>query len=1221
MLFCFKKLTKLFVVFLICVKTLVAQNIFIENRGQLDDKVIAKVNLPGGSLFIQEGELCYSFYSQKKLDSIHNLLTQSRNIQAHAYSVEFINSNTNIKTFLIDSSNYYENYFLGSKEKWSTNVKTFKTLRQENIYKGIDILFYRYNDNLKYDILVKSGANINNVKLKYEGLESMSIDNGDLLLQTSVNLINEVKPYAYQIIDNDTIMVECFYKLQKNIVTFELPNGYNLAYDLIIDPVLEFSTYSGSTSDNFGYTATYDNEGFLYSGSTSFGIGYPTTLGAYQVNYANQLGGTDVAITKYDTTGTQRIYSTYLGGALDELPHSMIVNTKDELFVFGTTASSDFPTTIGSIQTNFNGGVAFTPSGIGVGFPNGSDIFVSKLSASGGGLLASTFIGGSNNDGLNLSSQLKYNYADEVRGEIDIDINNNVYLATSTKSNDFPITRGVQSVLKGDQDGCILKLDDQLTTIVWSSFLGGSKDDAIYSLALDNNNNIYVTGGTVSNNFPTSASSYLAYYQDSTSADGFVTLIKQNGTQILASTFIGTDQYDQSYFVETSKSGEVYLFGQTESSGGQFIYNSNYFVPKGNQFVSVLNSSLTNLLRSTLIGTGKGTPDISPTAFLVDVCNRIYISGWGSSIGGGALSTLNLITTPFSFQETTDGNDFYLMILGDLLDSVLYATYYGGSISNEHVDGGTSRFDKRGTIYQSVCAGCGGNSDFPIKPVNGAVASTNNSSNCNNGVFKFSFNYPLLIADFTAPVINCNDTVIFENKSSYINQTSFYWDFGDGTNSSDINPTHVFSYPGFYNVTLIISNINSCNTSDTISKTIYIKSDSTQYLNDILKCQGDLAQIGITPTQSSNISYNWTPNSFLSSTNSPNPYTNTNSPITYQLVVSDGNCFDTLFQNIEVSDLSIYTEDTFFCNEPIILSVDYSPEQANVFWSYQSSLDSFNFDTSLFQVTRPGVYYVKALDGSCEILDSITVSPPNITIDLVTHDICLGDSVFVNLITFPSEEYLTFEWSNNNTTSNFTDYPTSSLWYKVKAVDSLGCFVLDSSYVNVFDVPNLDSVFVSDSTVFQGQELAIEVFSSFSIYWYDFDDSNYVQQFTPTSSGCFVFTLFNNSCFLKDSVCVDVKTTYCNEDRIVIPNAFSPNNDNTNDLYYVLDKDGIVEKFKIEIFNRFGQKVFATNKINHSWNGAFNGTALPPQVFDYYVTIHCVDGSEFFKKGNITLVK
>ena len=100
---------------------------------------------------------------------------------------------------------------------------------------------------------------------------------------------------------------------------------------MVIDPVLEFSTYSGSTADNFGYTATYDNFGFLYAGSTSFGVGYPTTIGAYQINYANSLGGTDIAITKYDTSGTFPIYSTYLGGTLDEIPHSMIVNSSKSI--------------------------------------------------------------------------------------------------------------------------------------------------------------------------------------------------------------------------------------------------------------------------------------------------------------------------------------------------------------------------------------------------------------------------------------------------------------------------------------------------------------------------------------------------------------------------------------------------------------------------------------------------------------------------------------------------------------------------------------------------------------------------------------------------------------------------------------------------------------------------------------------------------------------------
>ena len=211
----------------------------------------------------------------------------------------------------------------------------------------------------------------------------------------------------------------------------------------------------------------------MYSGSTVFGIGYPTTLGAYQLNYANSIGGTDIGITKYDTSGTVRIYSTYLGGTKDELPHSMIVNSANELFVFGTTASADFPVTNSAYQTTFNGGPSFSPSGMGVSFPNGSDIFVSRLSANGGNLLASTFLGGTDNDGLNTAPQLKYNYADEARGEIDIDKQNNIYIATCTKSTDFPTTNSFQSLNNGGQEGCIIKMDNQLTSVIWSSYLGG----------------------------------------------------------------------------------------------------------------------------------------------------------------------------------------------------------------------------------------------------------------------------------------------------------------------------------------------------------------------------------------------------------------------------------------------------------------------------------------------------------------------------------------------------------------------------------------------------------------------------------------------------------------------------------------------------------------------------------------------------------------------------
>ena len=398
-----------------------SQNPFIENKGQFPKSVISKTNIPSGALFIEKGKLTYAFYNGRQLTNIHDGLATSIAIDAHAHSVSFLNSNTEYSIILEEESEFFENYYLGDKSNWATKVRSYKKQLHAEIYEYIDIAYYVQNDHLKYEFIVAKDGTPQSIKMQYKGMSKLSLNNGNLLIKTSVNLITEHKPYAYQLINDIEVEVVCNYKLHNKIITFNFPEGYNKNLPLIIDPFLKFSTYSGSTADNFGYTATYDNLGFLYSGSTVFGIGYPTTLGAYQLNYANSIGGTDIGITKYDTTGTQRIYSTYLGGSEDELPHSMIVNNLDELFIFGTTGSDDFPTTSGVFQENFNGGSNFSPSGLGVSFPNGSDIIVSRLSANGGNLLASTYIGGSGNDGLNTAQKLKRNYADEVRGEIDID--------------------------------------------------------------------------------------------------------------------------------------------------------------------------------------------------------------------------------------------------------------------------------------------------------------------------------------------------------------------------------------------------------------------------------------------------------------------------------------------------------------------------------------------------------------------------------------------------------------------------------------------------------------------------------------------------------------------------------------------------------------------------------------------------------------------------------
>ena len=1200
--------------------------LFLENKGQLTSSVISKCKLPGGELFIEKGKLVYAFYSQSDISERHNGVHKEY-IKAHSVSVNFMSSNKQMNPVLMKKSEYFENFY--NNKKWVENVHLYQILKKQDIYKNIDMYMYKNDGYLKYDLVLNPNSNIKDIKMKYSGQDKIIVENDKLMIYTSVNLITELKPYAYQVKGKDTIEVDCKFVLRNNIVSFKLPNGYDKSIDLIIDPTLIFSTYSGSTSDNFGYTATYDNKGFLYAGSTVFGVGYPTTLGAYQINYSNNNGGTDIGITKYDTSGTYRIYSTYLGGSMDELPHSMIVNGEDELFLYGTTGSNDFPITFDAYDQTFNGGFSFSPSGLGVIFPNGSDIFISRISSSGGNLLASTYIGGSNNDGLNVSSKLRRNYADEVRGEIDIDNQNNIYLATCTYSSDFPVTNSYQQQNNGNQEGCIVKMDNQLTTIIWSSYLGGVKDDAIYSLALDKYNNLFVTGGTNSDNFPVSANAYENTYLDSIQADAFVTHISSTGDSIINSTFFGSDQYDQSYFVELNKNEQVYIFGQTKCSGNSLVNNSNYSQLNGNQFIAIFSNELDILIRSTVFGTGKGSPDISPTAFLVDVCNNIYISGWGSNTGNGSLSTLNMPITNNAFQSNTDGNDFYIMIVDDGLDSLIYGTYFGGSQSAEHVDGGTSRFDKKGVIYQSVCAGCGNYNDFPIKPNPGAVSSTNNSNNCNNGVFKFDFDLPILIANFDAPLVSCNNTISFLNGTNNTDSTTYLWDFGDGNTSTNLNPTHQYNNTGFYDVKLISNNINTCNMTDTIIKRIYLLGNTSTSLDHIIVCKDETIQIGIDPSNMNGINYVWSPIYGLSSYDTPNPILNTDSSILYRLVVSNGICSDTIYQKVNVDNISInLNQDTSFCKDPIMITADTTGYINSIIWSTNRYFTDTISDEINYLSENIGVYYVISNNDKCYSIDSINVNNDDIEIDIIgIETICIGDSVFIKasdlsennpIISYnwESEYNLSFSYDS----SSFIAFPDSSTYFSLLATNTLGCYIIDSIFVNVADYPMYDSIWAEETVIYLGEFTTLNIATNDNVLWTN-GESTFVTTIDPEISTMYYVNIYNDHCLIIDSIYISVKDVFCDMSKIIIPNAFSPNGDDINDKYQILDLDGIITNFNLQIFNRYGEVVYSSNNVFDVWDGYFKGELLSTQVFDYFIEIECVGNKEFFQKGNITLIR
>ncbi|MBE50440.1 MAG: hypothetical protein CMP51_01985 [Flavobacteriales bacterium] len=1220
------KNTALFFIFMCLNLYSQASNKFIENKGQENEKVIATLKIPGGSVFLEKNKFLYSFFNQKQIKDQHDLLLKYDKIDAHCIKAEFVKSNENVSIQLKNKSSYYHNYYY--RKKFIDNVRLYDSVIYKNLYQGIDMRMYHSNE-LKYDFIISPNIQVNKIKIKYSGQNSIKLKNGNVIIETSVNTITELQPYSYQIINDVIQEVKSEFKLNNNILSFYFPEGYDRTKKLIIDPSLIFSTYSGSTADNFGYTATFDKNGFLYSAGTVFGTGYPITTGAYQINYMNNSGGTDIGITKYDTSGTYRIYSTYLGGSMDELPHSMIVNHLGELFIFGTTGSKDFPITSSAYDLTFNGGNGFSPSGLGVSFPNGSDIFICRISADGGSLLASTYIGGSGNDGLNIATKLRKNYADEVRGEIDIDNNNNIYLATSTYSSDFPTTNSFQSNNSGGQEGCILKMDNQLSTIIWSSYLGGTKDDAIYSLSIDDSNNVFLVGGTNSDDFPVTSNSYQSLYQDSIKADAFICHVSNNGNLIINSSYYGSNQYDQAYFVELNSKNQICIFGQTNAPASELIYNANYYQIGSSQFVAILNYDLDSLIKSTKIGTSKGSPDISPTAFLVDVCNNIYLSGWGSNTGNGSLSTINLPISNNAYQNTTDGNDFYVMVLDKNLDSLIYATYFGGSQSAEHVDGGTSRFDEKGVIYQSVCAGCGNNDDFPIVPNPGAVSATNNSNNCNNGVFKFDFNLPILLADFECPEISCEKEINFNNLTDFNNPTDFLWDFGDGNISNLENPIHQYQAGGEYLITLIANSRNSCNFSDTITKTIYIINDISINLAEKSICKSESIQIGIPPINDTSISYLWTPSNGISNTMISNPYTSTNSTITYNLIIYNNRCSDTLSQIINVDSIEIMlADDSSFCKDPIQLFLQTNGFVNSYHWSTNSVFSDTISDTNYYIANSIGIYYIKVKNNNCQVIDSIIIFNDNILTSLSgTEEICIGDSAYIKIndlsplnpitsLTWESEYDMTF----NEDSSCIISYPDSSTYYKVIVTNSLGCVKNDSIKVGVRQYPIYDSIWASKYVIMQGEITNLYVSSNDSFFW-EFNIQSNPLIVSPDTSTTYLITIYNESCLINDSITIYVNQYLCDLSNIIIPTAFSPNKDGVNDYYKISDNDNIISNMKFEIYNRFGEKVYSSNNINDKWNGEFKQELLSMQVLNYYLKIDCHNQSTIFKKGNITLIR
>jgi len=1158
----------LFLLSLIAPSCVDAQNTpleFIENKGQWKDNFLYKSIAPGADIYLQEDGIMYMMGASDNYAKIHDLkhghAKQPQVLKYHAYKVQFEGAQKAEEIKASKLQTHFYNYFLDKDPaNWKTEIHPALNVDYKNLYKGIDLHLASANRMLKYDFIVQAGADASQIKMKIEGASSVAIKKEKLEIETSVGTVSEMAPYAYQYLNGEKKEIKCRYEMKDGRVSFGFPDGYDKTQTLVIDPVVVFSTYSGSAADNWGSTATYDAQGNFYAGGIANGVGFPVTTGAFQTTFAG--GGTgggnqpnmrwDVAISKFNPAGNALIYSTYLGGADNEQPHSMIVDNNDNLIVVGRTFSNNFPVQ-NAYDNTYNGD---------------ADIFITKFNALGTAIVGSTYMGGSGNDGVNISTDwltlggLKHNYGDDARSEVIVDNVGNVYVAASTISSDFPTANAFQGSLQGAQDGVVFKLSPNLNNLLWSTYMGGAADDAAYVLALNlAQTSVYVAGGTQNSTFPVTAGTFQPSFGGD--IDGYIVKFQNSGGYPLQrGTFLGKSGYDQCYGVQVDKQDRVYAMGQTH--GGTFpVTPGVYSNPSSSQFVIKLDANLTTNIYSTVFGSGTSTTvNISPVAFLVDTCEQVYISGWGGNTGGQPGTVLNMPITTNAAQTTTDGSDFYFIVLSKDATTLLYGTYYGAASLGEHVDGGTSRFDKNGVVYQGICAGCGASSAFPTTP--GAFSNTNNGPNCNYGALKIHFDFILFAKAGASPkTTGCAPLLVnFQNNSVY--GTSYLWDFGDGTTDTSKTPSHTFTTPGTYIVKLIAFNVNACN-----------QSSDTDYITIVV--------------DGASVKADFTPNII----NSCDPY-------------------QTSFVNTS----------TFFGNNTQFY---WTFGDGTTFTGANPPMHNYP-DTGSYVVTLL-VVDPTACNKRDSITKIVTFSSNFVLAGFIGDSVCVGNSI---LFANNSQYAQTYAWNfgdGNNSTAGAPSHTYAQPGtYNVTLIAAHPgtCNKFDTAAQTVMVFGNPYANFTYDPIIPVPNE-AIKFTnksSGASSYYWAFGDGTSSQVDHPSHlykrTGQYKVCLQAKNqwgCIHQTCKLVDAEIF----PAIDVPTGFSPNGDNVNDVLYV--RGAAIETFSFKVYNRWGEKVFETDDINRGWDGSFKGKQQEMEAYAWILDATFVDGSAIHKTGNVTLLR
>jgi uncharacterized protein (TIGR03437 family) len=661
---------------------------FEANMGQADPAVGFLARGRGYNLLLTRTEAVLVLHRQKAAGALKGRELTGRKLRALASEAE----RASVRVRLVGSDPAAPlsgaqllpgkaNYFRGhDPAKWRTDIPTYARVEQPGVYPGIDLVYYGNQRELEYDFVVAPGADPNQLRMAYDGVEGIELEaSGDLVLRTKLGEIRQHSPVVYQEIDGVIRKLPAAHVITgRNEVGFQVKD-YDARRPLVIDPTVSYGTLLGGAGDELAWGIAVDSSGSAYVCGLTTSLDFPVTSGAAQgASYAYT---EDAFITKLNPTGTALVYSTFLGGSGDQIAEAIAVDSAGNAYVGGLTISSDFPTTTGAFQP----GTTDTCC---------QDTFVTKLNPAGSRLLYSTFLEGSSHEDLI---------------GLAIDSSGNVYVTGWTDSTDFPTAGAFQTTNNGNSDAFVTKLNPSASgsaSLVYSTLLGGSSLDEGLAITVDSSGSAYVTGDTASTNFPATAGAYRS--PTAAGKDAFVVKVNPAGSALTYSALLGGSGSDASWKVAVDTQGNAYVAGRTQSADFPATPGAYQTTLQGSDdvFVSKLNPAGSALSYSTYIGGGGS--DI-PYGMALGSNGYVYLTGITDST--------NFPATAGALRSTLAGtSDGFVCQLNDTGTALPYSTYLGGNGEDE---GDAIALDPSGNAY---IVGSTTSSDFPTTP--GAYQTT-----------------------------------------------------------------------------------------------------------------------------------------------------------------------------------------------------------------------------------------------------------------------------------------------------------------------------------------------------------------------------------------------------------------------------------------------------------------------------------------------------------------